>query len=224
MSSTQLLTRSTLVLRHNYRPIAFWPKPELLRSAKSVAEDIYQGIMEPLIMGPNPIILHSPSTEIAIPLVARLNKNVSDALPSNRQKKRYLRQNKDKNKEYGVCFNLDNLMIRDLGCCAYCKESVQRKYPHAENAATFDHILPKSRGGKAHWLNAALSCQGCNNYKADRTPEEAGMDLFIQPWRPTEGEMLKLYLERETLEQDIWYDYLNMPDTPRTDATLTALA
>lgn len=54
---------------------------------------------------------------------------------------------------------------RDNFTCQYCG-----KYGN-----TVDHIQPKSRGGGDTWGNLVTSCSPCNNFKADRTPEEAGM-------------------------------------------------
>lgn len=66
------------------------------------------------------------------------------------------------------------LWIRENGKCGYC----------GKPGRTMDHILPKSRGGPATWLNAVNACRDCNEQKADRTPEEAGMPLLVTPYEP----------------------------------------
>lgn len=50
-----------------------------------------------------------------------------------------------------------------------------RKRKHAD-AATIDHVVPLSLGGKAEWGNEVASCRACNATKADRAPldEELG--------------------------------------------------
>lgn len=58
-----------------------------------------------------------------------------------------------------------HVLQRDKYICQYC----------GNYGDTIDHIYPKSRGGKNTWGNFATACQSCNGYKADRTPEEAGM-------------------------------------------------
>lgn len=73
-------------------------------------------------------------------------------------------------------FSLDNLLKRDDYTCAYCG---------IKNASTFDHVMPKSRGGAAAWENALAACEECNWFKADRTPEEAGLVPLWEPWVPT---------------------------------------
>ncbi|WP_162465059.1 MULTISPECIES: HNH endonuclease [unclassified Mycolicibacterium] len=52
-------------------------------------------------------------------------------------------------------------------------------------ATTIDHVFPRSRGGSVtSWTNQVAACEPCNNSKADRTPEEAGMRLVREPFRP----------------------------------------
>lgn len=74
-----------------------------------------------------------------------------------------------------VPYSKTALWIREDGLCGYC----------GLPGKTMDHILPKSRGGDASWLNAVNACRDCNEKKADRTPEEAGMPLLVQPYAPT---------------------------------------
>lgn len=74
-----------------------------------------------------------------------------------------------------VPYSRSALFIRDRGRCLYC----------GKPGNTMDHIMPKSRGGRAEWINAATACASCNGKKADRTPEEAGMPLLRAPYAPT---------------------------------------
>ncbi|WP_181273558.1 HNH endonuclease [Brevibacterium oceani] len=73
------------------------------------------------------------------------------------------------------------LLVRDEHRCAYCG---------AAGAATVDHVLPRSRGGRNAWLNTVAACGPCNGRKADRTPEEAGMELLWQPREVTRRDTL----------------------------------
>lgn len=59
--------------------------------------------------------------------------------------------------------------------CAYCGGPPE----------TVDHVLPRSRGGASSWLNLVAACTPCNAFKADRTPQEAGMTLHLTPYDPT---------------------------------------
>lgn len=44
-------------------------------------------------------------------------------------------------------------------------------------ATTIDHVMPRSRGGLSTPSNLVACCLTCNQKKADKTPEEAGMKL-----------------------------------------------
>lgn len=68
------------------------------------------------------------------------------------------------------------VLIRDGHRCAFCGRA---------GANTVDHIQPRSRGGASSWLNLVAACGPCNSRKADRTPEEAGMSLRVQPKVPS---------------------------------------
>ena len=64
-----------------------------------------------------------------------------------------------------------NVHIRDEHTCVYCG----KKLPRVK--LNLDHVYPSSRGGESTWENLGSSCIKCNTFKADRTPEEAGMRL-----------------------------------------------
>lgn len=66
------------------------------------------------------------------------------------------------------------VLMRDNHVCAYCGQA----------GHTVDHILPRSRGGGTSWMNLVAACQKCNGKKSDRTPEEAGMTLLVEPTVP----------------------------------------
>ena len=67
------------------------------------------------------------------------------------------------------------VLKRDAHLCAYC----------GERAATVDHILPISRGGRNTWTNTVAACHRCNARKANRTPSEAGMPLRLKAYAPS---------------------------------------
>lgn len=66
------------------------------------------------------------------------------------------------------------VLHRDGFTCGYC----------GEPGSTIDHVLPASRNGPNTWENLVTACAGCNQSKADRTPEEAGMTLLWPPKAP----------------------------------------
>ena len=85
-------------------------------------------------------------------------------------------------------FSRENIFTRDNYTCQYCG----RKFSAHE--LTLDHVYPKSRLGPDIWENIVTCCKECNQYKADKTPKEAGMKRMRRPYRPDgyfEFEMLK---------------------------------
>ncbi len=45
--------------------------------------------------------------------------------------------------------------------------------------------MPRSRGGRTTWDNVVTACQSCNLRKGNRTPREAGMELWARPQQPS---------------------------------------
>lgn len=54
---------------------------------------------------------------------------------------------------------------RAFGCCEYCMS--QEKY--ASQSFSIEHIIPLISGGDWDAKNLALACQGCNNFKYDKS-------------------------------------------------------
>jgi len=77
-----------------------------------------------------------------------------------------------------VQFSRANIYRRDKFICQYCGGTF------APAVLTFDHVMPRSRGGDTSWTNIVTSCGNCNRLKGDRTPEEAGMPLLNEPKEP----------------------------------------
>ena len=77
-----------------------------------------------------------------------------------------------------VKFSRANLLARDRGRCQYCGH----KFPSDE--LTYDHVIPRSQGGKTVWENIVMACIQCNVTKANRTPAQAEMKLLSVPRRP----------------------------------------
>lgn len=105
-----------------------------------------------------------------------------------------------------VKFSRQNLYIRDGGKCQYCGSSYEEK------DLTYDHVIPRSKGGQTEWTNIVTCCIRCNLKKGGRTPEEAGMFLIRRPRAPIWIPLLTMSLGiKET--PDPWknYLYLNPP-------------
>ena len=77
-----------------------------------------------------------------------------------------------------VKYSKSNVYLRDHGRCQYCNVYVER------GKATYDHVVPRSQGGKTVWKNMVIACWSCNQHKGARTPEQADMRLRTKPIRP----------------------------------------
>jgi len=100
-----------------------------------------------------------------------------------------------------VKFSRQNIYLRDKYRCQYCG----LKHPTEE--LTYDHVLPKSRGGKTAWENIVTCCIGCNRKKGGRTPKEARMNLVRKPTRPSWVPAIKITIGLKQIPQT-WRDYL----------------
>jgi 5-methylcytosine-specific restriction endonuclease McrA len=78
----------------------------------------------------------------------------------------------------GVKFSRINVMTRDGFRCQYCN----RTLPVSD--LNYDHVVPRSQGGKTAWENIVTACYTCNERKGNRTPEQAGMKLCRPPQKP----------------------------------------
>ena len=94
-----------------------------------------------------------------------------------------------------------NILVRDGYQCQYCG----RKFSAKE--LTLDHVMPRSRGGRASWENLVACCSADNRRKADRTPEEAGMPLLRRP-RPVTLHTARGILRSHADADRVWQKYL----------------
>ncbi len=97
--------------------------------------------------------------------------------------------------DYVPPLNNPALFRRDAQLCLYCGIAYRDK------ELSRDHIRPLSWGGKDQWNNVVSACKRCNNHKAGRTPEEAGMELLAIPFTPTHAEYIYLQGHRVLADQ-----------------------
>lgn len=102
-----------------------------------------------------------------------------------------------------IRFSRETIYARDRGQCQYCQRPVGRR------EVTYDHIVPRSRGGLTAWENIVIACRPCNQKKANRTPAEAGMVLSLSPARPSMGSWQLLVGHRDALPI-AWRPYLGL--------------
>ncbi len=100
-----------------------------------------------------------------------------------------------------VKFSRVNIYARDGYRCQYCgmKCSIDQ--------LTYDHVTPRSRGGRTTWDNIVSCCYVCNANKANRTPAEARMTLRTVPVRPTWIPAVQIRVSTSSVP-DAWRDYV----------------
>lgn len=104
--------------------------------------------------------VHSPSFEMKLPSVVALKSYVRPALYP--------------------AFTRFNVFLRDHFSCQYCGCS---------DELTFDHVIPRSKGGLTRWDNVVAACAPCNLKKGGKMPRVAGMVPSQKPYRPTVHEL-----------------------------------
>lgn len=62
----------------------------------------------------------------------------------------------------GVAFNRRNILVRDNFSCQYCGCRLSM------SDLTFDHVIPRSAGGRTNFDNIVAACAPCNSRKANR--------------------------------------------------------
>ena len=100
-----------------------------------------------------------------------------------------------------VKFSRVNIYARDGYRCQYCgiKCTIDK--------LTYDHVVPRSRGGKTSWENIVSCCYACNARKANRTPAEAKMALRTAPVRPAWIPAVQIRVSTKSVP-DAWRDYV----------------
>jgi 5-methylcytosine-specific restriction endonuclease McrA len=97
-------------------------------------------------------------------------------------------------------FTRFNVFLRDRFSCQYCGSKAE---------LTFDHLIPRSRGGTTRWDNVVTACSPCNLAKGRYLAEEVGMIPRQAPYRPTVYELHRNgRLFPPNYLHDSWLDYL----------------
>lgn len=100
--------------------------------------------------------VHSPGFEMRVPSVVALKRYVARARRP--------------------AFTRFNVFLRDHFRCVYCGDG---------SDLTFDHMVPRSRGGRTTWENVVTACSYCNLKKGGRLVDECGMRPPLDPYVPT---------------------------------------
>ena len=149
----------TLVLNSNYMPISLFPLHAL--PVEDAVTRVFNKTCYAVFNYDRPIL--TPSLDMKWPSVIA------------RTKKTRIKGT--------VKLRKESLFYRDHGICVYCEN------PVTINTLTYDHVLPKVRGGWHGWDNIVSSCASCNSKKGSHKPEGTWKPKF-QPFVPNYFQLL----------------------------------
>lgn len=148
-----------LVLNADFRPLSYFPLS--LWSWQETVKAVFLDRVN--IVSEYDRVVRSPNFEIRLPSVIALK----DYVPTARR----------------PAFTRFNVFLRDRFTCQYCSDR------HTANDLTFDHVVPRSRGGRTLWSNVVTACGTCNLAKGSRLPNECGMFPRTHPAQPSSFEL-----------------------------------
>lgn len=144
-----------LVLNADYQPLSYYPLS--LWGWQDTIRAIF--LDRVAVVSHYDRVIHSPGREFRLPSVIALKEYV----PQNRRPP----------------FTRFNVFLRDRFTCQYCAG------PFPAQDLTFDHLVPRSRGGRTCWTNILTACTRCNLRKGNRLAHECGMRPASRPSVPT---------------------------------------
>ena len=109
-----------------------------------------------------------------------------------------------------VKFSRQNLYYRDNYTCQYCHK------PMPASLLTYDHVVPRSKGGKTCWTNVVTACTRCNLKKGNKLLHQSSFRLEREPREPGWLPALAPTLRPESAP-DIWRTYLPAVASPAPD-------
>jgi len=151
-----------LVLNADFRPLSYFPLS--LWSWQEAIKAVVSDRVQ--VLSEYDTVIRSPSQSMRLPSVIALK----DYVPTARR----------------PAFTRFNVFLRDRFCCQYCG----RRFPTQE--LTFDHVMPRSRGGRTSWENVVTACQACNLAKADHLPTHLGFRPIRMPEMPSTFELQEI--------------------------------
>lgn len=164
-ASHLLSSMPALVLNGDFTPLSYAPLS--LWSWQDAVKAVFLDRVT-VVEAYDDVFVRSPTFEIQVPSVIAL--------------KQYVPRSKLK-----PAFTRRNLFLRDKYTCQYCGAASAVRDNRCD--LTYDHVMPRSRGGPTDWGNVVASCSPCNNKKGDLSLKEAGkaygMYLSSAPRAPT---------------------------------------
>lgn len=160
VNSLQSLERCpALILNADYRPLSYFPLS--IWSWQDAVKAIFRGSVT--VISEYERFVRSPRFEMKLPSVLALNEYVTVARTP--------------------AFTRFNVFLRDRWTCQYCVK------PFNTHQLTFDHVIPRSRGGRTSWDNIVAACQCCNRKKGNSMPEDIKMFPIREPRQPNIHEL-----------------------------------
>lgn len=144
-----------LVLNADFRPLSYFPLS--LWSWQEAVKALFRESVT--VLSEYDTVVRSPSFEFKLPSVLVLKEYVPTARKP--------------------AFTRFNVFLRDEWHCQYCGSK------ETTNELTFDHVIPKSRGGKTSWTNIVTACRPCNTEKGHKLPRECKMFPIMEPVQPS---------------------------------------
>lgn len=148
-----------LVLNADYRPLSYFPLS--LWPWQEAVKAVFRETVT--VVSEYKRVIHSPSCEVKLPSVLALRDYI--------------------NTDRKPAFTRFNVFLRDNWTCQYCSNGFKT------HELTFDHVIPRSRGGRTSWENIVTACQHCNTLKGSQLPESCGMRPRTRPARPSIHEL-----------------------------------
>ena len=101
----------------------------------------------------------------------------------------------------GLKFSRLNVYQRDGFRCQYCGD----KFPI--ESLSYDHVVPRSAGGRTDWTNIVTACKKCNCRKANHSCDDAGMWPLRDPARPKSLPVQSPVLDRTSIPEE-WLGFV----------------
>lgn len=144
-----------LVLNADFRPLSYFPLS--LWSWQDAIRAVWLDRVS--VLSEYDTVVRSPTQILRLPSVIALK----DYIPAARK----------------PAFTRFNVFLRDNFSCQYCNT----RFPTQE--LTFDHVIPRSKGGRTSWENVVTACSPCNLIKGSYMPHQIRMYPSRTPARPS---------------------------------------
>ena len=162
MNKRNMMNRPVLILNGDGQPLSRYPFS--VNSMKKVLKSLIKGRVSVVKESSNEedyVIIKGE--KLQLPQIVMINKYI--------------------NVSHIPKFSRKNVYLRDNYTCQYCGQRFRA------DDLTFDHVVPRCKGGITEWTNIVTACRDCNGRKGGKTLEESHMKLLSEPHIPTIREL-----------------------------------